>query len=167
MDRSYIYAGAQPIAFYDGDWRSDGTRYYYMHDRLGSVRAVANTAGAIVNNYTYNPYGEDITGECTETVENPLKYTAQFHDKKIGQYHLRARQYDPHINRFTTRDPVKGKAKLPLTTNPYLYCGSNPINLLDPDGKFAIGIGLSGSGLLRRKIKGSDTFIYEIVVFMP
>lgn len=38
LERSYIYAGAQPIAFYDGDYTAPA--YFYMHDRSGSVRQV-------------------------------------------------------------------------------------------------------------------------------
>ena len=33
LKRSYIYAGPQPIAFCNGDWRAAGARYYYLHDR--------------------------------------------------------------------------------------------------------------------------------------
>jgi RHS repeat-associated protein len=42
-------------------------------------------------------------------------FTGQYYDTEIDQYYLRARQYDPHIARFTTRDPVFGKFQEILT----------------------------------------------------
>jgi hypothetical protein len=37
--------------------------------------------------------------------------------------------------RFTSRDPVKGKQKEPLTLHKYLYCLNDPINRVDLSGK--------------------------------
>ena len=44
--------------------------------------------------------------------------------------------YDPNLGRFTARDPVFGKARVPMTLHPYLYCLNGPINRIDPDGRF-------------------------------
>ena len=54
--------------------------------------------------------------------------------------------YDAHLGRFTSRDPVQGKLQRPLTLHKYLYCGNDPINRIDPDGRFALVIGASVSG---------------------
>jgi RHS repeat-associated protein len=72
--------------------------------------------------------------ECAENIGNPFKFSGQFFDDEIGQYYLRARQYDPNIGRFTSRDPVDGKFEEPLTLHKYLYCTNNPINKIDPTG---------------------------------
>ncbi|MBN1545811.1 MAG: RHS repeat-associated core domain-containing protein, partial [Syntrophaceae bacterium] len=60
--------------------------------------------------------------------------SGQFFDNEIGQYHLRARQYDPYISRFTSRDPADGKFEEPMSFHRYLYCFNNPINMIDPLG---------------------------------
>ena len=55
--------------------------------------------------------------------------------------------YDPHLGQFTSRDPVAGKFKEPLTLHKYLYCINDPINSVDPAGEWAIsrGLGISVS----------------------
>ncbi|MBN1391627.1 MAG: RHS repeat-associated core domain-containing protein, partial [Sedimentisphaerales bacterium] len=112
--------------------------YFYLHDRLGSVRLIVDTSGVVKNCYTYNPFGELFASETTENVLNPFKFSGQFFDNEIGQYHLRARQYDPYLSRFTSRDPADGKFEEPLTLHVYLYCTNNPINLIDPWGLISI-----------------------------
>ena len=89
------------------------------------------------NSTTDTPFGSFYEGQCIETLANPWKFTGQWQDVEIDQYHLRARQYDPTMMRFTSRDPVKGKYREPLTLHKYLYCLNDPINLVDPDGETA------------------------------
>ena len=137
MKTSYIYSGPQVLIqrqhesdpnFYD--------EYFYLQDRLGSVRQVVDSSGIVVNTYTYNPFGQDFATEVSETVDNPFKFTGQYYDPEINQYYLRARQYDPTLMRFTSIDPVKGKFQQPLTLHRYLYCANDSINFTDPSGEF-------------------------------
>ncbi len=132
--KTYIYADSQILAQHDGN--SSDPRYFYLHDRLGSVREIIDTDGDVVNSYTYNPFGEMFPTECNETVTNPFKFTGQWFDSEIEQYYLRARQYDPALMRFTGRDPEKGKYQEPMTLHRYLYCTNNPINFIDPTGRY-------------------------------
>jgi len=127
LTKAYYYANAQIL-------RQDNSKgsFYYVHDRLGSVRLVLNNVGDVNNTYTYNPFGEDL---AAETTENPYKFTGQYYDSEINQYYLRARMYDPALMRFTGRDPVKGKYKEPLTLHQYLYCLNDPFNRIDPSGQ--------------------------------
>ena len=138
---SYIYADAQILVQYahSGDPNAADDKYYYVHDRLGSVRMVVdcNTVAETVtarNTYTYSPFGKPYTGELSETVYNPFQFTGQWLDVEIDQYYLRARMYDPTMMRFTTRDPVDGKMEEPLTLHKYLYCGNDPMNRVDLNG---------------------------------
>jgi RHS repeat-associated protein len=122
------------IAQHDGDHTAD--RYFYLHDRLGSVRQLIDTSGNVKNLYTYKPFGELYPApDFEETIENPFKFTGQFYDSEIDQYYLRARQYDPHIARFTARDPIFGDFEEPLTMHVYLYCLNNPVDYVDPSGE--------------------------------
>lgn len=148
----YIYANSQTcppksaaggrrriIAQHDGDHTA--SRFFYLHDRLGSVRQLIDNSGTmdVVHRYTYDPFGELFDDETEETtISNPFKFTGQyFDDEIIDEYYLRARQYNPHIGRFTSRDPVKGKFEEPLTLHKYLYCQNDPINRIDPEGRIA------------------------------
>ena len=78
--KTYIYANSQILAQHDGDYTTD--KYFYLHDRLGSVRLVVNDAADVNNNYTYKPFGEMFTSECNETVYNPFKFTGQWFDSE-------------------------------------------------------------------------------------
>jgi len=41
IEKTYIYANSQIIAQHDGKYDAD--RYFYLHDRLGSVREIIDT----------------------------------------------------------------------------------------------------------------------------
>jgi len=142
LKRKYIYADRQILAQHDIDeGEEQDFKYFYLHDRLGSVRLVIDDSGAVKNSYTYEPFGEMFATECTETTENPFKFAGQWFDAEVEEYYLRARQYNPHLSRFTSRDPVFGKAEQPLTMHKYLYCGNGPIDRVDFDGRWAMVIG--------------------------
>ena len=116
--KSYVYGNAQVIAMYDGAQETTTNKYFYMHDRLGSIRQMINRDGSVVVLYTFNPFGETI--ESDVTFDNPFRFTGQYYDSEIGQYYLRARQYEPHLGRFVSRDPVLGEFAEPLTLHKYL-----------------------------------------------
>lgn len=132
IEKTYIYADSQIIAQHDGD--HDDDRYFYLHDRLGSVRQVIDTSGNLENSYTYDPFGEGFATEIEENVSNPFQFTGQYIDTEIEEYYLRARMYDPKMMRFTSRDPVQGNFNEPMTLHKYLYCINDPINKTDPTG---------------------------------
>jgi len=145
IKKMYIYANSEILAQYDGGSTS---RYYFLHDRLGSVREVINSSGSVVKMLTYNPYGETI--EEQGTFYTPWKFTGQFLDSETGQYYLRARQYSPYLARFTSYDPVMGKFEEPMSLHKYLYCFNDPINNYDLNGQWTMDIhrefGTMGSG---------------------
>lgn len=95
LKKTYIYADRQILAEHDGDDTAD--KYFYMHDRLGSVRLVIDydeqTQNVdVVKYYTYEPFGEMFATEVTENVSNPFMFTGQYFDSEIEEYYLRARQ---------------------------------------------------------------------------
>jgi len=137
LKKTYIWANGEILAQHDGSCTAD--RYFYLNDRLGSVRELIGTDGLVKNHYTYGPFGKMRDPECTETVENTFKFTGQFFDSEIGQYYMRARQYDPQLMRFTGRDSIKGNYKEPMTLHRYLYCRNEPINHIDPSGNEDLG----------------------------
>ena len=111
--------------------------YFYMHDRLGSVRQVINNSGSVVRYYTYKPFGEVLeSSQDMHSARNNFMFTGQYYDSEIDEYYLRARMYDPVLGRFISRDPVQGSFKEPLTLHQYLYCGNDTINNADPSGEF-------------------------------
>ena len=90
-------------------------KYFYLHDRLGSVRQVIDSNANALCLYTYDPYGRLLESDCDSVVDNNWLFTGQYYDQEIDQYYLRARQYSPTSARFTGCDPVLGKYNNPLT----------------------------------------------------
>ena len=132
--KTYIYANSQILAQHTG--KHDQPRYFYLHDRLGSVRQVINNAGAVVNCYTYDPWGLPVGNETQETISNMYRFASYVWDEEISQYHCYRRQYDPVLARFSSRDPVPGSYEQPMTLHKYLYCGNDAINRTDPRGEY-------------------------------
>jgi RHS repeat-associated protein len=158
LKTSYIYADGQILSqrIHDSQDPNLFTPYYYVHDRLGSIRLMINSEGTAVNSYTYSPYGKDIATECTGTTENHFKFTGQWYDAEIEQYYLRARQYDPQMMRFTSRDPMRGKYQEPMSLHRYLYCQNDGVNHIDPSGKILGYVDLLLSSALEANLRKWD-----------
>ena len=131
--KTYIHADNQVLAQYDG-----ANRYFYLHDRLGSVRQVIDQSGTVVNCYTYDPWGLPAGNETQETISNLYRFAGYVWDSEISQYYCFRRQYDPVLARFTSRDPVEGSYEEPMTLHKYLYCNNDAINRKDPTGESAL-----------------------------
>jgi uncharacterized protein RhaS with RHS repeats len=58
----------------------------------------------------------------------------------IDQDDYSARYYDPAYGRFTTMDPLAEKY---YSISPYAYCGNNPVNAIDLDGRDIVFITIS------------------------
>ena len=132
--KTYVHASNQIIAQHDGDYTPD--RYFYLHDRLGSVRQIINSSGDVANCYYYTPWGSVTGSESDETVSNWYGWAGYLSDEEIGSYYCNARQYN--AARFMTRDPVAGKFKEPMTLHKYLYCLNDPSNRIDPTGETSL-----------------------------
>jgi uncharacterized protein RhaS with RHS repeats len=67
-------------------------------------------------------------------------------------YKFGIRYYDAATGRWTQRDPVGGSLLETVKANPYVYAGDDPVNLVDPSGRDAIGcyaaIFAAGSALI-------------------
>jgi len=131
--RRYVHAGLdEPVRMNT----VAGAEFYYHQDGLGSVVALTNASGFLVESYAYGPYGE--TTEAS-AVSNPFRYTGREYDAETGLYYYRARYYSLGLGRFLEPDPIGFGDGL----NVYAYVGNNPINFVDPLGLSKVG---SGSG---------------------
>jgi RHS repeat-associated protein len=133
---TYIHANGEVLAQHNGSYAAD--RYYYLHDRLGSVRMLIDSDGAVANHYTYDPWGLVPTGESYEDVNNLYRFANYAYDSETNLYYCINRIYDPVLWRFTSKDPVQGTYENPMTLHRYLYVTNNPINDKDPTGKMGL-----------------------------
>jgi hypothetical protein len=58
--------------------------------------------------------------------------------------YLRARYYDPSTGTFNRLDPFAGNMQDPQSLHKYLYVHGDPIQGIDPNGKFATSLGIAG-----------------------
>ena len=116
------------------------TKTYYLADGLGSVTHLTNPNGAIVEQYTYDPYGKPSifdgvgTPLTASAFGNRFLFTGREYDQETGFYYNRARYWSPIIGRFMSRDPL-GYFDGP---NPYTYVRNNPVNFVDPYGTISV-----------------------------
>jgi len=135
---------------------NDAKVNYLTSDHLGSPRINTNQNGAVISRHDYHPFGEEIFGLGGRTTA--LGYTAdtirkQFtgyeRDTETGLDFAQARYYTKNQGRFTTADPLYYTASRPSDPqqfNLYAYVGNNPLTLIDPNGKDAVGTSVNGQG---------------------
>ena len=179
----YLYDGANICAevIPDGTaytyYRADGIigsvhgdeKLYYSQTSRGDVSVVYDTAGNVVKNNAYSPYGERKTVQKvndtndplrlmwvaeTEKIHIPFGYCGEYTDDETGFVYLRNRYYDPEVGRFITEDPIRDGV------NWYVYAGNNPINFVDPLGLDAIVITNEKSVDLKFASAGHTSVIY-------
>jgi len=114
--------------------RAGGQRHYYLSDALGSIVALTDVNGGVAQTYKYDPFGKLLVS--TGTVSNPFRFASEY--RHAGEiYKIGERYYDPGLGRWTQVDPVDSPEDL-RQANPYVYAASDPVNIVDPDGTFAV-----------------------------
>lgn len=107
---------------------------FYHSDGLGSVRALTDAGGTVTDRYAYSAFGERWMHDGDDV--QPYQFTGEPWDLNAGYYYLRDRYYAPGTGRFVSRDRNPGLLFEPETLHKYLYCASNPANLVDHSGQF-------------------------------
>jgi RHS repeat-associated protein len=74
-----------------------GSTYYYLSDGAGSVAGLMDSAGALKNQYSYDPLG-NITSS-SGTVSNPFTFQGGIFDSQTGFYNTGSGYYDPATGR--------------------------------------------------------------------
>ena len=110
----------------------------YIKDHLSSNRMIVSSIGYINQSNIYYALG-GTTALSSGQEYQQFKYTDKEYDPMHGlnQYDFGARNYDPAIGRFTSIDPLAEKY---YYLTPYSYCGGDPVNAVDPDGRYIVWI---------------------------
>jgi RHS repeat-associated protein len=124
------------------------TYSYLMHDNQGSITDVAGTTNGTPQwSYTYDPFGARTGTALTSTAfDVRTGYTSAYLEPALGEYHLRARDYNPIDAQFHAPDPLTPPTGTPYTS-PYLYANNQPTVLTDPTGLFSLKGVLIGAGV--------------------
>jgi len=108
---------------------SHNKTWYYHADGLGSIVALTDKHGNVVQRYDYDSFGN--LEQQGESIEQPFTYTARELDQETGLYYYRARYYDPQVGRFVSKDPIRFEGG---DNNLYGYVQNNSVNATDPSG---------------------------------
>jgi RHS repeat-associated protein len=104
--------------------------YYVGQDQLRSVRAVSRRDGTWMASFRYRIYGAVLDSAGSLSFELRYRWIGREWDAETGFYYLRARYYDPAIQRFTQEDPIGFAGG----SNLFAYGEGNPTVGRDLDG---------------------------------
>ncbi|WP_454854038.1 RHS repeat-associated core domain-containing protein [Promicromonospora soli] len=132
--------------------RFSGETAFYGYNAHTDVETLTDQTGNTVATYGYTAYGNadesELTGIDAPNPANPAdaepynayRYNSKRWDASSGTYDMGFRDYNPGLNRFTTRDMYNGAlADIGLgsdvyTGNRYAFTAGNPISFLESDG---------------------------------
>ena len=120
--------------------------YNIGRDYLGSVTCITSVDGALVAEYSYDPWGRLRNPETLELYasgEEPelflgRGFTGHEHLPYFGLINMNARLYDPFTGRFLSPDPYIQAPDFTQNYNRYSYALNNPLKYGDPNGEFVI-----------------------------
>jgi RHS repeat-associated protein len=140
-----VYGGMQGLGgleatIHESDGQATGVINNDYGDAVGTVTNAAVTWATLA----FNGYGP-IPGSIVPVLSTNLAVSSAtiWRDKRIdptGFYYFGARYYDPRSGRFLSPDPLGQAASDDL----YSYCGGDPVNSFDPDGRCANPISTTG-----------------------
>ena len=140
------------------DERTSAGTYDYLYDDTGNVIGLLDSTGHLINQYTYDPYGNKTT--VTSTAANPFAFQNRY-QLSSGLLHFGARYLNPTDTRWTQPDPLNQTSSL-AQANRYAFAADDPINASDPTGDnvgttlkgvacaLVISCGVTGSGVETR-----------------
>ncbi len=108
---------------------------FYLPDHLGSASAVMDSAGGVVEESVFYPYGQDRVR--TGDYMSEYRFTGKELDVETGLHFFGARYYDSGAGIFLSVDPlysVRPDAVATQGPNTYIYSKGNPSSLVDSNG---------------------------------
>ena len=125
-----------------------GYRFYYLKDDQGTVVGLVDgTSGTQLRGYTYDPWGQTLTGEnggdAYHWADTTFRYASGYNGQDNKTTKFGTRYYDPSIGRWTQKDSL-------LSEPPYSYAASAPTSRVDPSGQVDLGfspVDVLGDGL--------------------
>lgn len=158
----YINGALQFFQTPEGYAYKDGNSYKYVYlysDHIGNNRVSYSdtngngslSASEVLSSTDYYPMGLIHQGEYISGFASNYKYKFQGkehqEDFSMNMYDFGSRMYDPSVGRWFNTDPQNQFA------SPYLAMGNDYVNVIDPNGEFAV----SGSAILAGAAIGAIT----------
>ena len=137
----YIVAYGQIVAIFEK--KSSGeTNVYYVHtDHLGSLNVLTNASAAIVQETSYDAWGNRRDPATLQNYTTPPSnlitdrgFTGHEHLDVFKLINMNGRIYDPALGRFLSPDNYVQSPNFTQSYNRYSYCMNNPLMFTDPSG---------------------------------
>jgi len=121
---TYLYGPqGEPLELLHAQPGQTVARYWYILDGQGSVVALTDANGSVVDRYAYDSWGESTSDDRTnEHVPQQLRYKAQYYDEKLTWYWINSHYYDPETERYLQ----------PAGDPSYVYAGDAPMGQTPP-----------------------------------
>jgi RHS repeat-associated protein len=145
-NKHYVSAGGVVFALFVsrtgalGSTPATATSYFH-NDHLGSIVAISDETGAVVERMAFDAWGKRRFVNGTPDVLDSIVgfntdrgYTEHEHLDEMGVIHMNGRIYDPLIGRFMSSDPFIDNVGDLQNYNRYAYVRNNPLRLTDPSG---------------------------------
>lgn len=86
----------------------------YQNNIQNSIYAITNSAGQLIESYSYDIYGKrtvynglgEVINNSKLSIQNYYGFTGRRYDAETGLYYFRARYYNAELGRFISRDPL-------------------------------------------------------------
>ncbi|MBN1645511.1 hypothetical protein JW868_00560 [Candidatus Woesearchaeota archaeon] len=108
---TYVYHNGQLVA-----QELDGVKHFVHSDHLGSSTVVTDSTGDVVEDTTYAPFGQILSGG----EESRYDYEGQEFDSVLGDYGYHFRRYDSTMQIFTQSDTLIQNVYDPQNLNRYV-----------------------------------------------
>jgi len=150
--------GGQLISTVQNATATNRQTFHYMHNGMGDVIGLLNSAGQSVENYRFDAFGNQLGTDGNwlthpqhpagvNAIHNPFRYRGDgYFDGHTGFIYQRFRYLDTTIGRFINEDPYWhiGNMQRDIwaireSTNLFVFGMNNPIMFIDPWGLNSIG----------------------------
>jgi RHS repeat-associated protein len=146
----FVYGTKANVPDYMISVANGGKVYRIISDWVGSVRLVLDTSvspAVVVQQLDYDEFGNVLPSSldttCAPTAQcfpvQPFGFAGGMQDRDTGLVRFGARDYDPQVGRWASKDPIRFGGGLNL----YGYANNDPINFLDVTGHWVFGLGLN------------------------
>ncbi len=164
-----IEAGHLVLHYHDGlaicARRPSGGPAVFLHtDHLGSLVAVTDATGALVDTIRYDPYGA-VLARTGGGAAQPVGFTGGVPEAFSGLLYLNARYYNPALGRFVSADASVQNALDPAAWAAYTYCRNNPTSFVDRNGRSFWGIFLAALAIVALVVVVAVCVVLDVFSF--
>lgn len=143
----YIHAMGGVVAVHNEYSNGTSQTEYWHKDHLGSVQAITNQQGQVLETLEYDPWGKRIKTPGPSQ-QAPYRFDRGFtgheHLDLFALVNMNGRVYDPTLGRFISPDPFIQNPLDLQNLNRYAYVSNCPLAFTDPSGFFIKSISFGG-----------------------